>query len=164
MGISAPLELRRLAEVVISAQPLREHSKREIASVLRCLSSTPAALRALNAADRGRPRSDEGYSDMALLCLALYELHGKMAAAQAEVAKRWKLKPTSVKAAMRKYKTGAQYRLAELIDGKVGKLESSRMVRGKRVEHYWTRKELLAAVVADIDDHRERVRKIPAIL
>lgn len=156
--------MRRLAELVKSAQQLSEHGKRDIAYVLGRLASTPAALQALNAAGRGRARNDENYSDMALSCLALYELHGKMAAAQADVAKRWKLKPASVKTALRHYKTVAQYRLKELIDSKVGRRESSRLVRGKLVEHYWTRRELLVAVVADIDDHRARVRKIPAIL
>jgi len=100
----------------------------------------PKLLDAL-VAQPGAPRRSNAF-DLALDYAACRELFGKAAAARRAVAVAWSVPEPTVKHAWRQWKTGALWRLEDLI--------------GTRKE---PRRDLLEAVRADLQDRRPRRRR-----
>lgn len=143
--------LKSLVTALESGATLTDDQRRKAAAYLRRLSNAPAAH---HAPGRGRPRSDDA-PDIALDYLVCRELHGKAAAARTAVARAWRVSEATVKDAYTDWRTGAAYRLKELIEHEVGELRVGvRQPDGSYVEHFWTRRDLLEAVHADLQDRR----------
>lgn len=97
--------------------------------------------------------------DLALDYVVRKELLGKATAAQVEASKVWGVSVGTVKDAFTDHGASATYRLKELVDSRVGKLErGTRNPDGSHTEILWTRERLLRAVLDDLQDYRRETR------
>lgn len=146
-------ELLSLAKLIETNEALDTWVRQTTAGYLHRLADNPAALKALSLTTPGRPRSQDTH-DIALDYAVCRELFGKAAAALAAVAKAWNVSEATVKAA--RTECDASGYLAHLVDGHVGKLRVGRHEPdGTYVEHLWTRREVLEAIRADLQDQRK---------
>ena len=147
--------LRQYADILDRGGDVHESVRREVAETLRQLSRTPAAMDALRPKYEKRSLSP----DLALDYVVRKELLGKATAAQVEASKVWGVSVGTVKDAFTDHGASATYRLKELVDSRVGKLErGTRNPDGSHTEILWTRERLLRAVLDDLQDYRRETR------
>ena len=113
-----PTERDRVEELItrVEAEWPASPTRREVLSYLHALLRKPKLLQTLRA-QRGKPRSSI-MPDLALDYRVRCELLDKAAAACQAVAQAWGVKEATVKDAVRKWKTGAEWRLNDLIGGR----------------------------------------------
>ena len=157
LEVAPPTDAQRLKSLVRkleAAGEIRADDRRSAAGYLRRLANSDQALQTLNATI-GRPRSDAAY-DIALDYLIRRELLGKAEAAVRETAQAWSRRPSTVKDTFTECKGAARYRLADLVDQRVGTIRGRRKQSdGSYIEQSWTRRELLEAVLNDLQRFRQ---------
>lgn len=151
--------LHWLLKALESNEPLSDERRREAAQYLRRFANSPAAMNALASAGRGRPRSDHA-TDMALDYLLCLEQTGKARAARAAVAREWSVSEAAVAKTFTACRHAAEYRLQSMVDRNVGRLRVERgRADGSREEVFWTRRDLIAAMRADLKDRHAGRRR-----